>query len=80
MIYSLIHEHTPNEVNLYILDFASETLRAFAKAPHVGDVMLSYEAEKISNLFKMLRKETETRKKLFADYGGDYRSYIQASG
>lgn len=80
MIYSLIQEHTPEEVNLYILDFASETLRAFSKAPHVGDVILSYEAEKVSNLFKMLQSETEKRKKLFADYGGDYASYIKSSG
>ena len=80
MIYSLIHEHTPDEVNLYLLDFASETLRAFSKAPHIGDVILSYEAEKISNLFKMLQKEIEKRKKLFADYGGDYDSYIKISG
>lgn len=80
MIYSLIKEHTPDEVNLYILDFASETLRAFAKAPHVGDVILSYEAEKVSNLFKMLQAEIEKRKKLFADYGGDYASYIKSSG
>lgn len=80
MIYSLINEHTPEEVNLYILDFASETLRAFAKAPHVGDVILSYEAEKVSNLFKMLQAEIEKRKKLFADYGGDYASYIKSSG
>lgn len=80
MIYSLIQEHTPEEVNLYILDFASETLRAFSKAPHVGDVILSYEAEKVSNLFKMLQSETEKRKKLFADYGGDYNSYIKSSG
>lgn len=80
MIYSLIKEHTPDEVNLYVLDFASETLRAFAKAPHVGDVILSYEAEKVSNLFKMLQAEIEKRKKLFADYGGDYASYIKSSG
>ncbi len=80
MIYSLLQEHTPEEVNLYILDFASETLRAFAKAPHVGDVILSYEAEKVSNLFKMLQAEIERRKKLFADYGGDYASYIRSSG
>lgn len=80
MIHSLITNHTPDEVNLYILDFASETLRAFAKAPHVGDVILSYEAEKVSNLFKMLQTEVEKRKKLFADYGGDYASYIKASG
>lgn len=80
MIYSLMQEHTPDEVNIYILDFASETLRAFSRAPHVGDVILSYEAEKVSNLFKMLQAETEKRKKLFADYGGDYASYIKASG
>ncbi|MBQ1187061.1 MAG: type VII secretion protein EssC [Clostridia bacterium] len=80
MIYSLINEHTPEEVNIYILDFASETLRAFSKAPHVGDVILSYEAEKVSNLFKMLQAEIEKRKKLFADYGGDYASYLKSSG
>ena len=80
MLYSLLHEHTPDELNVYILDFASETLRAFSKAPHVGDVILSYEAEKVSNLFKMLQSETEQRKKLFADYGGDYVSYIKTSG
>ncbi|MCQ2495538.1 MAG: type VII secretion protein EssC [Lachnospiraceae bacterium] len=80
MIYSLMEEHTPEEVNIFILDFASETLRSFAKAPHVGDVVLSYETEKVSNLFKMLLAESEKRKKLFADYGGDYRSYIRESG
>ena len=80
MVYSLIQEHTPEEVSIYILDFASETLRAFSKAPHVGDVILSYESEKVSNLFKMLQSEMEKRKKLFADYGGDYASYIKSSG
>ena len=80
MIYSLITEHTPEEVNLYVLDYASETLRAFSKAPHVGDVILSYEAEKVSNLFKMLNSELTKRKKLFADYGGDYNSYLKSSG
>jgi S-DNA-T family DNA segregation ATPase FtsK/SpoIIIE len=80
VVYSLITNHTPDEVHIYLLDFASETLRAFSKAPHVGNVVLSFEGEVISNLFKMLKDETERRKKLFADYGGDYRSYITATG
>ena len=80
MVYSLIHEHTPDEVNLYILDFAAETLRVFSQAPHVGEVILSHEAEKLGNLLKMLRAEVENRRKLFSDYGGDYRSYIKNSG
>ncbi|WP_068673722.1 type VII secretion protein EssC [Oceanobacillus sp. Castelsardo] len=80
MVYSLMQDHTPEEVNIYLLDFASETLRAFAKAPHVGDVILSYDSEKVSNLFKMLQKEVEFRKKRFADYGGDLTSYVRATG
>lgn len=78
-VYSLLQEHTADEVNIYILDFASETLKAFEKAPQVGEVILSYEGEKVSNLFKMLQSEIEKRKKLFADYGGDYNSFIHSS-
>lgn len=78
MIYSLMTEHTPDEVNLYLLDFASETLRAFTKAPHVGDVVLADEEEKVTNLFKMLLQEVARRKKLFANLGGDYKSCISS--
>lgn len=80
MIYSLISEHSPEEVNLYLLDFASETLRAFKDAPQVGDVIVSHEEEKVKNLFKMLQAECENRKKLFSDFGGDYDAYISNSG
>ena len=79
LIYSLMEDHTPKELNMYVLDFGSETLRSFSKAPHVGDVLLSNEVEKISNLFKMLNQEIEKRKKLFSDYGGDYQSYVKAN-
>ena len=78
-VYSLIHEHTPEEVSIYILDFASETLQAFSKAPHVGDVVLSFESEKIENLLKLLLQEKDKRRKLFASFGGDYNSYIKSS-
>ena len=76
MIYSLLRDHTPDELHLYLLDFASETLRAFAKAPHVGDVIFASDGEKISNLFKMLYQQIEARKRLFAENGGDYAAYL----
>lgn len=79
LIYSLIEDHTPEELNLYILDFGAETLKAFERAPHVGDVVLSYESEKIGNLLKFLNEEIGKRKSLFADFG-DYKSYISRSG
>jgi S-DNA-T family DNA segregation ATPase FtsK/SpoIIIE len=80
LIFSLLEDHTPAQLNLYILDFGSETLRAFVAAPHVGDILLSNDAEKINNLFKMLYREIGKRKKLFSDFGGDYQSYIKSTG
>lgn len=80
LVHSLITRHSPYEVSLYLLDFASETLRAFEAAPHVGDVLLSHEDEKVDNLFKVLSTELTRRKKLFGDFGGDYRSYLESSG
>ncbi len=78
--YSLIKNHTPEELNLYVMDFGSETLKSFEKAPQVGGVIVSSDEEKTINFFKMLHKEMEYRKNLFAEYGGDYASYCRNSG
>ena len=77
---SLLRHHSPEEVNLYIMDFGSETLRAFEKAPHVGGVMVSGDEEKVVNFLRMLSAEVESRKSLFADFGGDHASYCRRSG
>jgi S-DNA-T family DNA segregation ATPase FtsK/SpoIIIE len=79
MCYSLISCHNPQEVNIYILDFGAEMLTAFSEAPHVGDVILSYETEKVNNLFKLMLGKLETRKKILSEFGGDMLQYnIQA--
>ncbi len=80
LCYSLIKHHTAKELNLYILDFGSETLKAFSKAPQVGGIITSADEEKTINFLKMLRKEIEHRKSLFAPFGGDYQSYCKAVG
>lgn len=80
MLYSLMKYHSPEELNLYIMDFSAETLRVFEGAPHVGDVIVSGDDEKITNLFKLVHSELLDRKQLFAPYGGDMRSYIRESG
>ena len=80
MIYDLLCTHTTETLNMYLLDFGAETLRAFKNAPQVGDVVFSDDSEKTINLLKMLRKEVADRKKRFADWGGDYNSYCEHSG
>ena len=80
IIYSIITTHDTKEVNFYIIDFGAETLTMFRQAPHVGEVMLSNDYEKIGNLFKMLTSIMEERKKIFIDYNGSYDFYINHGG
>ena len=80
MLYSIIVDHSPKEVNCYILDFGAETLTMFKESPHIGEIILSSEAEKIANLFKKINTIIEERKKLFVDYNGSYDFYINHGG
>ena len=80
LCYTLIKNHTPGELNLYIMDYGTETLRVFDGAPHVGGVVVASEEEKTVNLMKMLHGEIERRKTLFSQYGGDLHSYCRLSG
>lgn len=69
-IYSLCMHHSPDDVHIYSLDFASETTRVFLKMPHVGDVMCSGDDEKITNFFNWLDKECARRRALISNFGG----------
>ena len=80
IIYSCITTHDSKEINFYIIDFGAETLTMFRKAPHVGEVMLSVDIEKIDNMFKMISQVIEERKKIFVDYNGSYDFYINHGG
>ena len=80
IISSLIMTHTSNEVNFYLVDYASETMKMFQKLPHVGDVLYSDDTEKFSNLLTTVEEEIDKRKALFEDYMGSYSNYIRNSG
>jgi len=77
LLYSFIRDHSPEEVNCYLLDFGSETLTSFSPAPHVGDVLISSDEEKVKNLLGMLIDELALRKKKFVEFGGDFQSYAK---
>ena len=52
----------------------------FRNAPHVGEVILSADGEKVANLFKMITGIIEERKKIFIDYNGSFDFYINHGG
>ena len=80
LIYNTCVNHSPEEVNFYILDYGAETLRIFNKYPHVGAVLTQDDQEQMINTLVMIDEEADKRKALFVDYGGTYKNYIKESG
>jgi len=80
IIYNLISNNSPEEVNIYIGDFGSETLKILNLIPQVGDVFLIDEFPKIESLYKMINKELSRRKDLYSEYGGNFVDYQKLSG
>lgn len=80
ILLSSIIDHTPEEVNFYIIDCGTESLKIYNKMPHVGDIATSDEVELVTETFKMLDEEIAYRKDIMADYSGSYSEYINNSG
>ncbi len=79
LIYTTCVNHSPEEVNFYIFDYGAETLRIFAKYPQVGCVTTTDDQDQMMNTLVMIDKEADRRKALFAEYGGNYRNYMNES-
>lgn len=79
MIYDIIANYSSAVAQLYLLDFGSETLKAFRKSKHVGDVMFATDNEKIARFFIMLQNELKERKEKLSDYNGDFNLYTKAT-
>ena len=80
IVYSCVTTYSPDELQMYLLDFGSETLRMYRKAPQVGDVVFQQDSDKVTNLIRMITSMMENRRKIFADFGGNYVTYCKTSG
>ena len=50
MAYFLIGQHSPDELQMYLLDFEAGALKAFARAPQTAEVVQGYEEKKIDRI------------------------------
>lgn len=81
IITALMKNYTPNEVNIYVLDFGSRILKTFEQAPHIGGVVTSDDEEKMKNFINFIMKEIKYRKDLFSSVGvTSLQSYRQFTG
>lgn len=80
LIYSMVcgYDYTPEELNLYAIDFGGRNLGYLSALPHTGGVVFADDEEKLSELISVLRGIIDERKRLFADNNcstfADYRA------
>lgn len=77
-VYSMICKYTPQEINIYGIDYGSKMLSAFEQAPHVGGIIYENENDRLAKCITMISGILEDRKTLFR--GGNYSQYVQANG
>lgn len=78
IIRSVAWGASPTEVNLYIMDFSSMTLKSFEGLHHVGGIVLPDEDEKLKNLFKLLSRQVEERKHKMISIGvSSFQAYLE---
>ena len=69
LLARLMRQHAPSDLNAYVLDFNSQTLKAFERWPHVGNIILEDEAERVERLLGFLSYEINRRKQLVREAG-----------
>ncbi len=78
LLYSLTSKYSAAKLNIFVLDFGSETLRMFAKAPQISGIMHDGEDDAIETFFSFISKEMGKRKKLLSDFGGELKNYNES--
>lgn len=80
LIMSLVLSYTPQEVNIYIMDFGGWSMGIFKDFPHVGGVANDNDNERIEKTARLIIKELEQRKRKFAAEGvGNIVSYREST-
>lgn len=79
MILGLTRRYSPEDVNIYIMDFASMILRSFEDLHHIGGVITISEDDKLKHFMQMMQKKIEERREKLADIGlSSFGSYREA--
>lgn len=82
LVYSMVcdYGYTPEELNLYAMDFGGRNLGYLSELPHTGGVVFADDEQKLSELVSLLRSIIDERKRIFADNNcGTFTEYRSIS-
>lgn len=66
---SLALSYSPAEMQMYIMDFGGGNMQILKDLPHLGDIALADDDERMSKLARWLETELKSRKDIFASCG-----------
>lgn len=69
MVRRIASTMTPEQIQIYAVDFNAKALKAMERLDVFGGVVVEGEQDKLTSLFKLLRKEIEERKALLMSAG-----------
>lgn len=69
LVVNLARISTPEQVQVYLIDFGNNGLLPLAGLPHVADIVTLEEAEKLGKLLELVAGLLATRKQLFKEAG-----------
>lgn len=67
LIMSLCLSYSPDDVNIYIMDFGSLNMRMFRDYPHIGGIVNDDEKEKVNKLIMLIENIFNERKNKFGE-------------
>lgn len=70
LLFSLLSEHSPEELHAYLMDFEAGELAVFSSAPHTGGVLTAAdEPARAEVLIKLLEDEISARRSVYSENG-----------
>ncbi|MGQ7461729.1 FtsK/SpoIIIE domain-containing protein, partial [Streptococcus suis] len=80
-VLDLARHYSPSELHIYLMDFGTSGLVPMGDLPHVADVFLLDQEDKIGKFIRLLEKEINRRKKLLTEHRvGTLSMYRQLTG
>lgn len=78
LFYSLISTYSPEELNLYVIDYSTQMFAAFEEDAHIGGIVMEGEDDRLNKLFVLINEQIQIRRKKIR--GGNFGQFIQLNG
>lgn len=81
LIMELVRTHTPDELNIYLIDFGTNGLLPLRNLPHVADTITLGETEKLYKFMRIIQRIIDERKRLLDKYAvANIKMYQEETG